>query len=162
MIFHSRHSLTHLHSSDQWKRLTNTAKTFKSLDTAFQTTSVPPHLACFLCKKVLRDAVTSPCCRTNFCDEDIQRELVETGLQCPKCRNRLKPNEVEKNMGVRRQVDEWIRSFTNKPSSTTSVPNSNEPVPRERDRAGVAAAQGLFNSSGDKRERSRSPTAKRR
>lgn len=56
-------------NEDKWNKIQQKNKTLKSIGDAYHTAPVPPSLSCFICKKLLKDCVTSPCCNTNFCDE---------------------------------------------------------------------------------------------
>ncbi|KAJ3347051.1 hypothetical protein HDU91_006863, partial [Kappamyces sp. JEL0680] len=108
------------HSSDQWKKFTQNATTFKSLDDIYDATPLAPHLACFLCKKILRDAVKSRCCSTAFCDDHIRTHLLENGLKCPKCQARLKPDELVIDQELRREVDAFLRGGSGRSSRPTN------------------------------------------
>ncbi|XAO21566.1 hypothetical protein I312_100319 [Cryptococcus bacillisporus CA1280] len=56
-------------------------------------------LICPLCKKLVWEAVRTPCCNTAFCEECIQTYLVDHDFECPHCESkvpsldRLKPDE---------------------------------------------------------------------
>jgi protein MPE1 len=89
---------------------------FGNIGDAYDTAPVLDHLACYLCKKLLRDAVTSPCCKTNFCDDCIQKSLLEPEdvhmrLKCPKCRAVLIPDKLDVNQELRQKVVLHLRQF---------------------------------------------------
>ncbi|OWZ62807.1 hypothetical protein LQV05_003489 [Cryptococcus neoformans] len=56
-------------------------------------------LTCPLCKKLVWEAVRTPCCNTAFCEECVQTYLVDHDFECPHCESkvpsldRLKPDE---------------------------------------------------------------------
>lgn len=56
-------------------------------------------LTCPLCKKLVWEAVRTPCCSTAFCEECVQTYLVDHDFECPHCESkvpsldRLKPDE---------------------------------------------------------------------
>jgi len=69
----------------------------------------PKILLCNICGKIMENAVTIPCCKTNFCDSCITHKLIdETRRVCPVCET---PNvlldEIKANKLIRNAVDEW-------------------------------------------------------
>ncbi|KAJ2456259.1 Retinoblastoma-binding protein [Coemansia sp. RSA 2336] len=78
---------------------------------------VPEELKCNLCKKLARDAVIAPCCKTVFCSSCIESQLLEPGLMhftCPQCRSGLVPDQLEVAKDTRGKVDEFLRDFSSK------------------------------------------------
>ena len=51
--------------SDGWKRMQ--AQGFFGGD-AYENAPILKEFECFICKRLLRDAVLGPCCNTSFCD----------------------------------------------------------------------------------------------
>ena len=49
-----------------------------------------PDLTCPLCKRLLRDAVKTPCCSTSYCEECIHNYLSENDFVCPECESKIK------------------------------------------------------------------------
>lgn len=140
--------------SDQWKKLSAMNKSFKSVDSAY---AVPPHMTCFVCKKLVREAVTSRCCKTSFCDECIRRNLLDKGLECPKCKAKMKPDQLDANYDLRREAELFLRKQADGDPSpavapTPAPPASSTASTRERDRP---EERGVH--SGRTRDRSRSP-----
>jgi protein MPE1 len=105
-------------------------KQFGAIGDAYDTAPVLDHLACFLCKKLLRDAVQAPCCKTNFCDDCIQHTLLNPDditlrLKCPKCKAVLIPDKLEANQDLRQKVVLHLRQF----AQSRNEGNENEQVP---------------------------------
>ena len=46
-------------------------------------------LTCSICKKLVWDAVRTPCCDTAFCEECITTHLVERAFECPVCESKV-------------------------------------------------------------------------
>jgi protein MPE1 len=89
---------------------------YGNLGDVYDSAPVPDHLGCFLCKRLLRDAVTAPCCNTNFCDDCIQKSLLEPDdlnlrLKCPKCRAVLVPDKLVVNQELRQKTILHVRQF---------------------------------------------------
>ena len=146
-----------MYYSDQWKKLSAMNKSFKSVDSAYDTSAVPPHMTCFVCKKLVREAVTSRCCKTSFCDECIRRVLLDKGLECPKCKAKMKPDQLDVNYDLRREAESFLRKQTDgdpvaAPTTAPAPPASSTASTRERDRP---EERGVL--SGRTRDRSRSP-----
>ncbi|KAJ3320197.1 hypothetical protein HDV06_005441 [Boothiomyces sp. JEL0866] len=102
-------------NEDKWNKIQQKNKTLKSIGDAYHTAPVPSSLSCFICKKLLKDCVTSPCCNTNFCDECAQQELydpVDASMRyrCPSCERKLAPDQLKINREIRRRVDEHLKS----------------------------------------------------
>ncbi|KAJ2997425.1 hypothetical protein HDV02_005554 [Globomyces sp. JEL0801] len=100
---------------DGWKKMNLMNQNFRSIGDAYETAPIPPSLSCFICKKLLREAVTSPCCQTHYCETCIQHELLEpddihTRLKCPKCMARLVPDQLIVNKEIRLAVDTHLRN----------------------------------------------------
>ncbi|KAI8894539.1 hypothetical protein BC833DRAFT_652013 [Globomyces pollinis-pini] len=102
-------------NDDGWKKMNLMNQNFRSIGDAYETAPIPPSLSCFICKKLLREAVTSPCCQTHYCETCIQHELLEpddihTRLKCPKCMARLVPDQLIVNKEIRLAVDTHLRN----------------------------------------------------
>eukprot|EP00011_Vannellida_sp_DIVA3-517-6-12_P007638 CAMPEP_0114628906 /NCGR_PEP_ID=MMETSP0168-20121206/13074_1 /TAXON_ID=95228 ORGANISM="Vannella sp., Strain DIVA3 517/6/12" /NCGR_SAMPLE_ID=MMETSP0168 /ASSEMBLY_ACC=CAM_ASM_000044 /LENGTH=412 /DNA_ID=CAMNT_0001840327 /DNA_START=118 /DNA_END=1352 /DNA_ORIENTATION=- len=70
---------------------------------------VPNEMECPLCHELLNDAVMSPCCGTNFCDQCLRRAMLKSpNLVCPRCN---KPNEsldnLTPNMKMRQKISQY-------------------------------------------------------
>ncbi|KAJ7224243.1 DWNN domain-containing protein [Mycena pura] len=48
-----------------------------------------PSLVCPIDNKLFRDAVKTPCCGTNYCEECIQAHLLERDFLCPNCAKKI-------------------------------------------------------------------------
>lgn len=74
-----------------------------------------PDLTCPIDSKLLRNAVTTPCCHTAFCEECIKSYLSSNASLCPECESKvknvsqLKPDE-ERRKRVTEYVDEMVRA----------------------------------------------------
>lgn len=70
-------------------------------------------LACPICRKLLRDAVKTPCCSKTFDEECIQTHLLESDFVCPSCHSkvasldRITPDTAARDR-VRRHIEEEI------------------------------------------------------
>lgn len=53
-----------------------------------------PDLTCPLCKRLLRDAVKTPCCSTSYCEECIHNYLSENDFVCPECESKIKSLKI--------------------------------------------------------------------
>ncbi|KAJ2845776.1 hypothetical protein IWW36_004647, partial [Coemansia brasiliensis] len=132
-----------------WKtaqRMSRAAVSAEDIDESL----VPEELKCNLCKKLARDAVMAPCCKTIFCSSCIENQLLEPGLMhftCPQCRSGLVPDQLEVAKDIRGKVDEFLREF----SSSQNVSEENEDKPGG-DKPGGSANGNIANGSanGDK------------
>lgn len=74
-----------------------------------QSEAVPEQLQCPICSRLLRDAVSVPCCRKTFCDDCIREALLtpekREKFSCPECgAASVYPDELQSNERVRRLV----------------------------------------------------------
>ena len=46
-------------------------------------------LTCPICKKLVWEAVRTPCCSTAFCEECITTHLVDHSFECPVCESKV-------------------------------------------------------------------------
>lgn len=86
----------------------------------------PDDLLCPICKEIFRDAVITPCCHQNFCDECIRNALLESDdFECPHChRQSVAMDEINPHLLLRKHVDRWREEQQQKIStfSYTSIP----------------------------------------
>lgn len=68
-------------------------------------------LACPLCTKLLTQAVSTPCCKTTYCEECIQAHLLEHDFVCPKCDEKIGSlDRLVENQEMRGKVEAYISS----------------------------------------------------
>ncbi len=76
--------------------------------------SVPKEMACPLCKKLIRDAVTVPCCGKSYCDEHIREYLLNEShyLTCPNCKEEpMSPDQLQINRHLRQAAEKHVRAY---------------------------------------------------
>ena len=56
-------------NDDDWQRMHSLRKTYLGIGDVYEMAPILPEFECKLCTKLLREAVTAPCCNSNFCDE---------------------------------------------------------------------------------------------
>ena len=98
-----------------WNRMT-AAKSI--LDTSV----IPSHLKCPICKGLMKEAIEMPCCGAAYCDDCVRTVLIgpEEGTErfsdkfiCPSCkRNPIYPDTLLPNKIVRRAVDELLKGMS--------------------------------------------------
>ena len=70
---------------------------------------VPPELACFLCRGIMKDSVLIPCCCNSFCRKCITVAILEQ-KRCPKCGlSKCKDSDLLPN----RHINDSIQRFLN-------------------------------------------------
>lgn len=70
-----------------------------------------PHdveLACPICRKLVWDAVKTPCCSTSFCEECITTWLLEHEFECESCESKVKS---VKDLTVDEELRERVRQY---------------------------------------------------
>ncbi|KAJ2077727.1 Retinoblastoma-binding protein [Coemansia sp. RSA 988] len=112
---------------------------------AIDPSEVPNSLKCNICKDLVHDAVTTPCCKTVFCSGCIEKQLLEPGdmrFTCPACNTKdVVPDQLEVASEVRGKVEEFLREYSERKnaaavaaaaaaaaagSATTATSNSGE------------------------------------
>jgi protein MPE1 len=80
---------------------------------------------CQICGKVARDAVRTPCCKTVFCDRDIQSALLEADFVCPACgTNDVLLDSLVADEEVRAGVAEYVKKWEAERAKEMSSPPS--------------------------------------
>ncbi|XP_067279671.1 E3 ubiquitin-protein ligase RBBP6-like isoform X2 [Pseudorasbora parva] len=101
---------------------------------------VPGSLLCLICKDLLTDAVTIPCCRSSYCDQCVRTCLLESdGHVCPTCgQSDVSPDALTANTVLRQEVNHF-RNGT-RPSQPYQSPNhsrpSRSPIPESSSKRG--------------------------
>lgn len=68
-----------------------------------------PTLVCPLCTKLFTQAVQTPCCQTNYCEECIQAHLLEHDFVCPNCDEKIGSlDRLVENGEMRERVERYI------------------------------------------------------
>ncbi|KAL9653097.1 hypothetical protein ABK040_006315 [Willaertia magna] len=89
---------------------------------------IPKEFQCPICSKLMIDAVSMPCCKTNYCNSCIANVLIhDTDLVCPNCQA---PNQIIDNLIPNYELRERIARFKNtldlaKKTVTTTIGNNN-------------------------------------
>lgn len=83
---------------------------------------------CKICKKVLNDAVKTPCCGTHYCEECIQNTLLESDFVCPNCDAKEQPLEgLVADTEAREKVQKF-RDDKEKPQQSLPPTSSTAPT----------------------------------
>lgn len=70
-----------------------------------------PTLACPQCDKLLRDAVKTPCCQKDYCEECIHTHLLEGSFECPNCKSKIPSlDKLRIDSEMRAKVREYVRN----------------------------------------------------
>ncbi|KAJ7180717.1 DWNN domain-containing protein [Mycena filopes] len=68
-----------------------------------------PSLVCPIDNKLFRDAVKTPCCGTDYCEECIQTHLLERDFLCPNCAKKIASlDKVVMDKPMRTRVADYI------------------------------------------------------
>ncbi|TFK39808.1 DWNN domain-containing protein [Crucibulum laeve] len=86
-----------------------------------------PSLACPIDNKLFRDAVKTPCCGTNYCEECIQTHLLERDFICPHCSKKIASlDKLIMDKPTRTKVSDYIEKAiedSRKESAEQLAPN---------------------------------------
>ncbi|KAJ7066569.1 DWNN domain-containing protein [Mycena amicta] len=94
-----------------------------------------PSLACPIDHKLLRDAVKTPCCGTNYCEECIQTHLLERDFICPNCAKKIasldklnvdKPTRTRVLDYIEKTIDESRKDTGEEGAEAASTSNGQE------------------------------------
>ena len=68
-----------------------------------------PELTCKICKKLVWEAVRTPCCSSAFCEECITTKLVENSFECPVCESKVASlAKLAPDMELRERVKGYV------------------------------------------------------
>jgi protein MPE1 len=68
-----------------------------------------PDLACPICKKVIWEAVKTPCCSTSYCEECVTNWLMDHEFVCESCESKVGSlEELVPDEELREKVGEYI------------------------------------------------------
>ncbi|TPX61297.1 hypothetical protein PhCBS80983_g01155 [Powellomyces hirtus] len=117
-----------------WADVAARNKNYLGAGDVYEMAPVPDELACAMCTKLLRDAVQTPCCRTNYCDECVRTHLLDNEdpdkrLKCPNCSSDLSPDHLIANKSLRQAVDNHIKDFINSKRNVTASPSLGPAAP---------------------------------
>ncbi|CAG8633567.1 11900_t:CDS:2, partial [Ambispora leptoticha] len=68
---------------------------------------IPEELQCGLCKRLVKEAESTPCCRAIYCRQCIQDTLMRNGFKCPDCRKQLMTDDLEEDTRTREAVRKY-------------------------------------------------------
>lgn len=72
-------------------------------------TPTDSSLVCPIDNKLFRDAVKTPCCSTQYCEECIQTHLLERDFMCPNCGKRIASlDKLVMDKPLRTKVTDYI------------------------------------------------------
>ncbi|KAJ3081688.1 hypothetical protein HK100_009826 [Physocladia obscura] len=114
MVSHSGKIVVATANDDAWIKLASTARKHGNIgDIHAQIVPASPHLKCNLCLKLVKNPVTTTCCKTTFCDDCIRDHLLESDPQftCPQCRRDLQMDGLKPAPGIKAEVEKCIREF---------------------------------------------------
>ena len=67
------------------------------------------ELRCPICKKLVWEAVRTPCCSTAYCEECITTHLVEHDFECPSCESKVPSlGKLAPDMDLREKVKGYV------------------------------------------------------
>ncbi|KAJ1337085.1 hypothetical protein BSLG_006845 [Batrachochytrium salamandrivorans] len=103
-------------NDEAWVRQAAQRRTHVGAGDVYEMAPVLAGFECRICEKLLRDAVTTSCCGSNFCDECIRRELLDPHdlamkLKCPECKMNQVPDQLSSNKSLRQAVQAHLHDF---------------------------------------------------
>ena len=72
---------------------------------ALEKEAVDPRFQCGICKSSLSNAVSTPCCKANYCDKCVRKQLVASGFKCPGCETQISPDQLVPNKELRQEIE---------------------------------------------------------
>lgn len=103
-----------------------------------------PELACPICKKLIWEAVKTPCCSTSFCEECIQGHLLEHEFVCESCESKIGSlEELVVDEELRERVGKYIEG---------EIERSKREKEEEDEAAGITPGDGENEAESEKKE----------
>ncbi|CAK5283104.1 unnamed protein product [Mycena citricolor] len=100
--------------SASWQKQVSRAKTLTVADVR-EKQPTDASLACPIDNKLFRDAVKTPCCGTNYCEECIQTHLLERDFVCPNCAKKIPSlDQLIADKPMRIKVTDYIENAIEK------------------------------------------------
>lgn len=66
-------------------------------------------LSCPICKKLVWEAVRTPCCDVAYCEECIQTNLLEHAFECPSCESKVASlDKLKEDPDLRAKVKTYV------------------------------------------------------
>ncbi|CAG8537415.1 279_t:CDS:10 [Ambispora gerdemannii] len=92
-----------------------------SVSTSTESLQIPQELQCGICKRLVKEAESTPCCRAIYCRQStskasitsnewvgrIQETLIRNGFKCPECRKQLMTGDLEEDTRTREAVRKY-------------------------------------------------------
>ena len=90
-------------------------------------------LVCPIDNKLFRDAVKTPCCDTDYCEECIQTHLLERDFLCPSCGKRIPSlDKLVVDKPMRTKVADYIDKVIEESKKSEDQEKSNTPLANEK------------------------------
>lgn len=71
--------------------------------------TLPSHLTCPICTRLLHTPSRTPCCKSLYCEECIHNHLLDNDFVCPSCESKISSLKgVKMDEGVKKEVDEFV------------------------------------------------------
>ncbi|KAK9766236.1 Protein mpe1 [Basidiobolus ranarum] len=98
--------------SQAWDKLMASTRNSLATGDIYEQVPVKMELSCSLCKGLLKEAVTIPCCEHDFCEDCIQQELLNSEFTCPSCKSpNQTPDGLSANQQLRNKVEAYVRNY---------------------------------------------------
>jgi protein MPE1 len=90
-------------------------------------------LVCPIDNKLFRDAVKTPCCDTNYCEECIQSYLLERDFLCPSCGKKIPSlDKLVVDKPMRTKVTDYIDKVIEDSRKSEEQEKPGTPLANER------------------------------
>lgn len=92
----------------QWKKEAAKPRTLTGAEVRDQE-PLDAALTCPICKKLVWEAVRTPCCDSAFCEECITTHLLEHAFECPVCESKVPSlDKLKLDAELREQVKGYV------------------------------------------------------
>ncbi|KAF9579729.1 E3 ubiquitin-protein ligase rbbp6, partial [Lunasporangiospora selenospora] len=103
-------------NDSEWRKFHEKSKGAFTSEEAYAIAPVPEDMKCSICLQLLKNAVQTPCCGTNFCDECIRNYLVrppkgDDPFRCQHCHKNLVPDQLTPDVEARKRVERYVREW---------------------------------------------------
>ncbi|KAI9592000.1 hypothetical protein BDF19DRAFT_452841 [Syncephalis fuscata] len=99
--------------SNAWEKHVAMHRAAVTAGDVHERTDAPPELSCVICKGLMRDAVSTPCCDAQGCEECLSKTLRENNMTCTQCgAPEQSVDLLVPNYRLRDAVDQYLRQQT--------------------------------------------------